>query len=169
MCERLALLLWIQWRILWISSKETNVRISLSWLVLASVLPVEFLTSGNWGHVLCQVPHHGTVKHFNLFTFSYSATTRTGAPGRRLSNHNIFWKQKILLFFTNGPINFKVQPCNRWKLYNYLNLGNSPKIHESYWSVCKKNLKTFFFFKNCCDWIIFFQVPLFGLTKNNIR
>ena len=99
MCERLALLLWIQWRILWISSKETNVRISLLWLVLASVLPVEYLTSGNWGHVLYQVPHHGTVKHFNLFTSSYSTTTQTGALGRRLSNHNIFWKQKILLFF----------------------------------------------------------------------
>ena len=30
---------------------------------------------------------------------SYSATTRTAALGRRLSNHNVFWKQKILTFF----------------------------------------------------------------------
>ena len=146
MCERLALLLWIQWRILWISSKGTNVRISLLWLVLASVLPVEYLTSGN--HVLCQVSHHRMVKHLNLFTFSYSATTRTGAPGRRLSNHNIFKKQKILkLFLANGPIKFKVQPCNCWKLYNHLNSGNSPQIHESYRSVCKKSWKSFFFFQ----------------------
>ena len=28
----------------------------------------------------------------------YSATARTGALGRRLSNHNGFWKQKILKF-----------------------------------------------------------------------
>ena len=41
---------------------------------------------------------------------SYSATTRTGALGRRLSNHKVFLKKKkILKFFANGPIKFKHQ------------------------------------------------------------
>ena len=34
-----------------------------------------------------------------LFDISYRATIRTGALERRLSNHNVFWKQKILRFF----------------------------------------------------------------------
>ena len=29
----------------------------------------------------------------------FSATSRTGTPERRLSNHNVFWKQKILKVF----------------------------------------------------------------------
>ena len=31
--------------------------------------------------------------------FTYSAITRIWALGRRLSNHNVFWKQMILKFF----------------------------------------------------------------------
>ena len=34
----------------------------------------------------------------------YSATTRNRALARSLSNHNDFWKQKILNFLTKGPI-----------------------------------------------------------------
>ena len=37
-------------------------------------------------------------RHLNLENV-YSATTRTGALGRRLCNHNGFRKQKILKFF----------------------------------------------------------------------
>ena len=44
------------------------------------------------------------------FLSNYSATIRTGAPGRRVSNNNVFWKQKILKFFckrTNKIQGFK--------------------------------------------------------------
>ena len=43
-----------------------------------------------WLPVLSEISNH--TRPF------YSAPTRTGAPGRRLSNHNGFWKQKILKF-----------------------------------------------------------------------
>ena len=42
-----------------------------------------------WLPVLSEISNH---------TRPFIAPTRTGAPGRRLSNHNGFWKQKILKF-----------------------------------------------------------------------
>ena len=48
-------------------------------------------------------------------TSIFSADTQTGTIGRRLSNHNVFWKQKIVkfslffFFFANRPTKFKVQ------------------------------------------------------------
>ena len=61
---------------------------------------------------------------FVLYTFVITVRLlEPEALGRRVSNHNVFvfvfffWKQKILkYFFANGPIKFKVQQCNRWKL-----------------------------------------------------
>ena len=44
--------------------------------------------------------------------------TQTGTLGRKLSNHNVFRKQKPFLkffffFFANRPIKFKIQISNR--------------------------------------------------------
>ena len=47
---------------------------------------------------------------------SYNATTQTGARGRRLSNHNVFWKQRILNFFANGPMIFINLRAVSWKV-----------------------------------------------------
>ena len=44
---------------------------------------------------------------------SYSATTRTGALGRRLSNHNVFLKTKDSQISCNGPMKFKHHLRNR--------------------------------------------------------
>ena len=56
------------------------------------------------------------VTHYSLETvltyllenglFYYRATTWSEALGRRLSNQNDFWKQKIIKCFANGPITF---------------------------------------------------------------
>ena len=74
-----------------------------------------------------------------------------------------FENKRFSSIFANGPRKFKVQQCNCWKLENRLNLpelsGNSPQIHECYWSVGQKKTWESFVFKNQCDWIIFIQVP----------
>ena len=37
----------------------------------------------------------------------YSATTQTGALQTRVSNHNVFWKQKVLKFFCKQTNKFQ--------------------------------------------------------------
>ena len=37
----------------------------------------------------------------------YSATTQTGALQTRVSNHNVFWKQKVLKFFCKQTNEFQ--------------------------------------------------------------
>ena len=70
---------------------------------------------------------------------------------------------------TNGPIKFMVQLCNRWKLWNHLNLpdlsGNNPQILLMLLVRLKKNLRIFCFQKKSCDWIIFFQVSRFECPR----
>ena len=47
---------------------------------------------------------------------NYNATsTQSETLGRNLSNHNVFWKQKILISFASKQIKLKVQLCNGWK------------------------------------------------------
>ena len=48
---------------------------------------------------IIRVSRHLTLRLSLLWVNVYSATTRTGALGRRLCNHNGFRKQKILKFF----------------------------------------------------------------------
>ena len=48
---------------------------------------------------IIRVSRHLTLRLSLLWVNVYSATTQTGALGRRLSNHNGFPKQKILKFF----------------------------------------------------------------------
>ena len=48
---------------------------------------------------IIRVSRHLTLRLSLLWVYVYSATTRTGALGRRLCNHNGFRKQKILKFF----------------------------------------------------------------------
>ena len=102
----------------------------------------------------------------------YNVTTRTGALGRRLSNHKVFLKTKDSRFFANGTIEFKVQLCNRWKLLNRLNLpdvsGKSTQIYECYRSRFAKKTWESFVFKKSCDWMIF-QVPRFEKSHCKIR
>ena len=43
-----------------------------------------------------------------IWDLLYIMATQTGAMGRRLSNHCIFWKKRFSSFFANGPIKFKV-------------------------------------------------------------
>ena len=50
------------------------------------------------------------VSHTSDFQDSDSVSTQTWALGRRLSNHNYFWKQKILEFF--GKWTNKIQVFN---------------------------------------------------------
>ena len=50
------------------------------------------------------------------FQGSDSVTTQTGALGRRLSNHNHFWKQKILKFFG--------KQANKIQVFNYALVEN---------------------------------------------
>ena len=77
----------------------------------------------------------------------FCTTTQIGKLGRRLSNHNVFNNKRLSSSFANGPIKLKIQICNRWKLYNRLNLpellGNSPQIYEWNWTVCKKKMIIF--------------------------
>ena len=51
---------------------------------------------------IIRVSIHLTLRLSLLWVNVYGATTRTGALGRRLSNHNGFRKQKILKFFVNS-------------------------------------------------------------------
>ena len=54
---------------------------------------------------------------------NYNATIRTGAPGRRVSNNNVFWKQKILKFFckrTNKIQGFKNATVEKKTVWTYL-------------------------------------------------
>ena len=39
------------------------------------------------------------------FVQTYRADTQTGTLGRRLSNHNVFWKQDAPVFLAYGPCN----------------------------------------------------------------
>ena len=52
-----------------------------------------------WPHKSQSEDYHFEVE--NLYN-NYSMTTWIGAVGRRLSNHNGFWKQKILELFSNS-------------------------------------------------------------------
>ena len=73
---------------------------------------------------------------------------------------NDSWKQDSQDFFANGPVKFKIQLCNRWKLLNRLDLSeNSPQIYECY-PFAKKTWGSFVV-RNRCDWTIFCQVPQF--------
>ena len=87
------------------------------------------------------------------FKVNYSATTRTGALGTRLSNHNVFWKQKIFLFFfkrTNKIQGSTIKPLKTLKSLEltWPVFGNTPQNYECFWFVCKKNLENFLFSKN---------------------
>ena len=56
--------------------------------------------------------------HLRLFfTIIFSATTRTGARGTRLSNNIVFGNKRFSSSFANGPIKFKFQ-------YNYAIVEN---------------------------------------------
>ena len=92
-----------------------------------------------------------------IFTFiSYSATTRTGALEKRFPNHDVSGKQKILRFFGKPTNKIQDSTMQTLKTLKPPGLpGNSPKIYECYWSVCKTTRKSFAF-KKRCNWIIFF-------------
>ena len=62
-------------------------------------------------------------------TNSYSVDTETGTLGRRLSNHNIFWKQKILKFLC--------KQTNKIKVFNYATVENL-KPFELNWPLRKQ-------------------------------
>ena len=57
------------------------------------------------------------VSHTSDFQDSDSVTTQTWALVRRLSNHNHFWKQKILKFF--GKRTNKIQVFNYAIVQNF--------------------------------------------------
>ena len=100
------------------------------------------------------------------FKVNYSATTRTGALGTRLSNHNVFWKQKILIFFFKRTNKIQGSTIKLLKYSKSLELTwpfrKHPKNYERFWFVCKKKPWEFFVFKKRCDCIIFFQVPFWS-------
>ena len=79
----------------------------------------------------------GLIKKVDLL---YSGTTRTGALGRRLSNHNVFWKDSQVFLQTDQE-NSRFNYMQRLKTFMPFELtdlsGNSPQIYECYWSVCK--------------------------------
>ena len=113
---------------------------------------------------LKRLSHLYNVFHTTTKTvLSYSATARTGALGR-LSNHNSFWKQKILKFFCKRTDNihkfecFFLETSGKFKRFN-----SFQRLHS--WTLNSivpfaKNLESFVF-KKPCDWIVFFQVPRF--------
>lgn len=84
-------------------------------------------------------------------TNSYSVDTETGTLGRRLSNHNIFWKQKILKFLC--------KQTNKIKVFNYATVENlkpfelnwplkkQPSNFWIVWSITKKTSELFYFQK----------------------
>ena len=96
---------------------------------------------------------------------SYSATTRTRALGRSLSNHNDFWKQKILNFFDKGTNKIQgstIQPLKTLKPFDLTwPVRKQPSNLWTYWSACLKSWESFVFISRCRDWTIFFQVPRF--------
>ena len=114
----------------------------------------------------------------------YSATTRTVALGRRLSNPNDIWKHKILKFFGKRTNNSKFIQYNHfcagvtdqwnsrfnwatveifktvWTILTFQETALKPmNIQER--SACLKSWESFVF-RNRCDWRIFFQVPWFN-------
>ena len=46
-----------------------------------------------------------TTANLHALLQTYRADTLTGTLGRRLSNHNVFWKQDARVFFAYGPCN----------------------------------------------------------------
>ena len=77
---------------------------------------------------------------------TYSTGTETRPLGRRLSNQNAFWKEKILNFFFKW--NSKIQAFNyatfgNFKtVWTYLTFQETTfKFYKCYSSVCKKNIE----------------------------
>ena len=77
---------------------------------------------------------------------TYSTGTETRPLGRRLSNQNAFWKEKILNFFFKW--NSKIQAFNyatfgNFKtIWTYLTFQETAfKFYKCYSSVCKKNIE----------------------------
>ena len=99
------------------------------------------------------------------FKVNYSATTRTGALGTRLSNHNVFWKQKILFFFFKRTNKIQGSTIKLLKYSKSLELTWPFRKHPwKLWTFLVRLQKKpweFFVFKKRCDCIIFFQVPRF--------
>ena len=97
----------------------------------------------------------------------YSATARTRALETRLSNHNVFLKQKILKFcFCKRTNNIhKFEGCSLRVQVSSKSLKFSTVAQlklEFYWSLAKR-METVLFSKKkkCCHCIILFQVSQF--------
>ena len=107
-----------------------------------------------------------------VYLFLYSTDTQTGTLGRTSSNHNIFWKQKILKFFCKGTHKIhKFEGCflrgqvssNAFKVFN----GHIVEL----WilSVCLQKTLKIFGFRKGCDWTISFQVSHLSVCTVIIR
>ena len=87
---------------------------------------------------------------------AYGATTRTGALGRRLSNHNGFWKKKgVLSFF--GKRNNKIHELEGCFLRGQVS-SNGFKVFNGWivepWILLvhlQKKLENLLFWKKCCE------------------
>ena len=82
-----------------------------------------------------------------------SATTRNRALGRSLSNHNDFWKQKILIFFGKGTNKIQGSTNQPLKPFDLTwPLRKQPSNLLTYWSACLKSWESFVFRNLCRDW-----------------
>ena len=87
------------------SFKFRSCRRVLYQLSKAVQWPFQGKEGGDWRDVLLAMCRRGLQNLHPLYDYIrslypvYIVTTRTGALGRRLSNHKVFWKQKILKFF----------------------------------------------------------------------
>ena len=86
----------------------------------------------------------------------------------------LFEKQKILkVFLANRPITFMTLRAVSWEVKQVLKMvfkfSRVAWLNlKFYWSLCKETWEAFVF-KKCCDWIIFFQVPWFEYSHQDIR
>ena len=80
---------------------------------------------------------------------SYSATTETGTLGRRLSNHNVFWKQDSQFFFfgkRTNKINYAAVE-NFKTVWSYLTSQETALKFMNVFVHLQKNLRFFCFQK----------------------